>query len=479
MKERIQENPIEKPGISGTFSSVQEWKEAIDDFYQGKSVKIYDRYGYPELVKKEEEMAELVGVEKDELMLVSNGMAAVVESIESLGLKKGETILCSRYVYSQSGEYLKEIESRGIICVKVDPGDIEEMKSQIDQHKPKAIFTEIVGNDESMPVLNVEELFTKTEEMNQKYQEEMSLDKVLEKRLINKTWIRKWLGSENIIDLTNEQQKKLSELVQEFETTARKIDQDHSYAPLKSLIRYLEEKGIATEMDLHVKLLELQNLLNSAWLKKREDGLTLVLDNTLSTPSGFNLAKKMKQTKAPVIGIESGTKFYAHDVGTLGLVYGDAEKISQMKVRRAISGTYLPPAVEAILPERNPEEFEKLNKQSLESTRTLALSFSKIVGKYGITSVSSPSLPDHKNYDYAEKNMSEGAAGVFYISCKDSWKTAQILEDQIGKENIEYGGSFGFDKTRVGIFNDHLIRIAGGREKPEKLQTMCEAIESI
>jgi len=475
MKEQIQQ----KPEISGTYASVQEWKRALDGFFEGEPVKIYDRYGYPELVKKEQETAKLVGVEEDELMLLSNGMAAVVESMESLGLQKGETILCSPYVYSQSGEYLKELESRGIVCVKVDPGDIEEMKVQIDRHKPKAIFAEVVGNDESMPVLNVEELFAKTEEMNQKYQEEMSLNKVLERRLMTKSWIRKWLGSENASSLTSEQQEKLSELAQEFEATARKIDQDHSYFPLKSLIKSLNEKGIGLEMDLHVKALELQNLLNSAWLTKREDGLTLVLDNTLSTPSGFNLAKKMKQTSAPVIGIESGTKFYAHDAGTLGLVYGDAEKISKMKVRRAISGSYLPPAVEAILPERNPEEFEKLNKQSLENTRALALSFSKIVGKHGITSVSYPSLPSHKNYDYAKENMPEGAAGVFYIACEDAWKTAQILEDQIGKENIEYGGSFAFDKTRVGIFNDNVIRIAGGREEPEKLQAMCEAIESI
>ncbi|MBU4370036.1 PLP-dependent transferase [Patescibacteria group bacterium] len=479
MKEQIEENRGEKPGISGTYPSVQEWKQVFDDFYKGKSVKIYDRYGYPELMKKEEEIAKLVGVEKDELMLVNNGMAAVVEALESLGLKAGETILCSPYVYGQSGEYLKELESRGIICIKVDPGDIEEMKVQIDRHKPKAIFAEVVGNDEPMPVLNVEELFAKTEEINQRYKEEMSLDKVLERSLMNRAWVRKYLGSEKATTLTKEQQEKLSELVQEFEATARKIDQDHSYMPLRSLIKSLQEKGIGSEVDLRLRLLEFQNLLNSAWLAKKEDGLTLVLDNTLTTPTGFDLAKKMKQTSAPVIGIESGTKFYAHDTGTLGLVYGNAEKIAQMKVRRAVSGSYLPPAVEAILPERNPEEFKKLNKKSLETTRALALSFSKIIGKDGITAVSYPSLPEHKNYEYAEKEMPYGAAGVFYIFCEDAWKTAQVLEDRIGKENIEYGGSFGFDITRVGVFGEHSIRIAGGREEPEKLQAMCEAIESV
>jgi len=242
MKEQIQKNRGEKPGISGTYASVQEWKQAFDDFYEGKSVKIYDRYGYPELVKKEEETAKLVGVEKNELMLVSNGMAAVVESLESLGLQKGETLLYSPYVYSQSGEYLKELESRGIICIKVDPGNIEEMKVQIDRHNPRAIFAEIVGNDESMPVLNVEELFTKTEEVNKKYQEKMSLNKVLERSLMNRDWVRKWLGSEKATSLTEEQEEKLAELVQEFESTARKIDQDHSYMPLRSLIKSLEKK---------------------------------------------------------------------------------------------------------------------------------------------------------------------------------------------------------------------------------------------
>jgi len=480
MKKKDFENlPKSKEGISATYHSVKEWKQAFDDFHKGEPVKIYDRYGYPELDEKEAEIAKLVGVEDNELMLVSNGMAAVVEAIENLSLKKGETILCSPHVYSQSGEYLKELESRGIICVKVDPGNIEEMKKQIDRHKPKAIFSETVGNDESMPVLNVEELFSKIEETNRKYREHMSLNDVLERSLLNRSWVRKYLDSEKATPLTDEQQEKLVELVREFEVTAIKIDKEHSYMPLKSLTKFLEKKGIALEIDSRMRLLEFQNILNSAWLRKREDDLTLVLDNTLATPTGFNLAEKMRQTTAPVIGIESGTKFYAHDAGTLGLIYGDSERIAQMKTRRAVSGSYLPPAVEAILPERKPNEFHEINKINLENTETLALSFSKIIGKDGIISVSYPSLPGHKNYEYTKKEMPYGAAGVFYISCEDAWKTAQSLENRVGKENLEYGGSFAFETTRVGVFNEHLIRIAGGREEPEKLQEMCQAIENI
>jgi len=469
-KEKLRETPA----ISGTYQSVEDWKEAFDAFYKGESVKIYDRYGYPELLKNETETAKLVGVKDNELMLVNNGMAAVVESLEILGLKKGETILCSPFVYSQSGEFFKELKSRGVNCIEIDPGDIEGLKKQIDRHKPKVIFSETVGNAKEMPVLDVDQLFAKAEEINQMYKEERSLKNVLEKDL-SEPRIRQRLGFRGG---EISQKEEISELAEMFETVARKIDQDHSYMPLRTLIKSLEEKRIIL-LDRHQQLLELQNFLNTAWLAKKEDSLTLVLDNTLATPSGFDLAKKMKQTNVPVIGLESGTKFYAHDIGTMGLVYSRPEIIAQMKTRRSISGTYLPPAVEAILPERNPEEFHKLNRENLENTKTLALSLSKVIGRAGVITVSHPNLPGHRNYEYAEENMPSGATAVFYITCENAWETAKKLEEKIGPGKIEYGGSFAFEKTRVGVFNDTVIRIAGGREAPEALQELCEAIESV
>jgi len=464
----------EKPAISGTYHSVDEWKEAFAAYYAGKQVKIYDRYGYPELAEKETETAKLVGVEADELMLVNNGMAAVVEALESLELKKNETILHSPFVYSQSQEFFKELGARGINCIEIDPGNIEDLKKQIDRYKPKAVFSETVGNAQEMPVLDVDQLFAKVGEVNQEYQKERSLRTVLEK-ILAEPRIRQRLGFQEG-EISGEQET--SDLAGEFEEVARKIDQDHSYMPLRTLVKSLEERKIIF-LDCHRQLLELQNLLNAAWLAKREDGLTLVLDNSLATPSGFDLAKKMKETDVPVIGLESGTKFYAHDVGTSGIVYSRPEIIGRMKTRRAISGTYLPPAVEAILPERHPEEFHQLNQETLENTKALALSFSKVAGHSGIVSVSHPNLPDHKNYEYAQENMPCGASAVFYVVCENAWETAKKLEKKLGKGKVEYGGSFAFEKTRVGIFNDQLIRIAGGREMPEALQEICEAIESL
>jgi len=74
--------------------------------------------------------------------------------------------------------------------------------------------------------------------------------------------------------------------------------------------------------------------------------------------------------------------------------------------------------------------------------------------------------------------MPEGGTAVFYLVCEDAWKVAKKLQDKLGKR-IEFGASFAFEKTRVGVFNDNLLRIAGGNESPEEIQEMLEAIESI
>jgi len=467
--------------ISGKYETVEEWKEVFDKWLKGTPVKGYDRYNYPDLIKREEEVAKLVGVEPGKLLMYNSGMSAIVEALESLSLKKGDVLLYASAVYDQSKEFMqKNLIDRGIKCIPIESGDIDKTKALIDEHHPKVIFTEIVGNDLNMPVTDVDALINKVEQTNEKYQENLGLSRVLEKQLRRRSWIRDWLDIKPGEELNRKQEAKLLVLVDKFERVAQEISQKHSYLPLRELVKVFEAQGITKGMDRRTILLELKSLIDTAWLAKRENPITLIIDNTISTSSGFDLVKRVKESKTPILAVESGTKFYALDKGTFGLLYtNSADKITELKLRRAVTGSYLPPAVEAVLPERNKEEFDVRNKQILSNTKALAQTIAKMVGgELGIKAVSHPNLPTHPNYDYTSKNMPDGGSAVFYISCKDAWKVAKQLQEKLGKR-IEFGASFAFEKTRLGVFNDNLLRIAGGTESPEELQQMLEDVESI
>ncbi len=469
----------EKPEITGRYSTVTEWREILTKWYAGEVVKGYDRYGHPKLAERERKVAELVGTD---VLLYNCGMAAIVEALESHHLTQNDVLLYSPDVYGQSKDFIEnELKSRGIKCIPFNSGDPDEVKRLIAQHRPKVIFAETVGNAPGMPVLDVDALFKQVEQTNEKYQQEATLSKVLERQLIRRPWIRNWLDLKPGEKPNQAQGEKLSALVPEFEATARKIDQAHDLLPLRDLLKSLGKKGIdfGQEMDLRSKTLELKWLLDSAWLAKREVPITLILDNTLPTPSGFDLAEKLKQTKTPVLAVESGTKLFALDSGTLGVLYSNSsDKMLELKVRRAVTGSYLPAAVEDLLPERTKSEFDVRNKQTLKNTRLLAQSFSRIVGKAGVKAVSHPNLPGHSNYEYTDKHMPEGGSAIFYLDCENSWELAAKLEAKLGNR-IEYGGSFGLPKTRLLPLDDNLFRIAGGTESAEDMEEILAVIESI
>lgn len=482
-KEQISEKKME---VSGAYQSVDEWKAAFDKWVTGQPVEGYARYDYPALKKREEEVAKEVGVDK--VLLYNSGMSAINDALESLYLTKGDVLLYSPSVYGESKTFIeKDLVNRGVKCIPIESGKIDEVKKLINQYHPKAIFTETVGNAPDMPVVDLKALFEKTEQMNEKYQKELKLSNLLYNQLIRKSWITTWRTHDEegreIEEHSPQHKQKLEDFVElglQFEKIARKINQEQSYIPLKDLLYYLEEKRIRVASDRRGALLELKSIIDTVWLAKRETPMTLILDNTLPTETGLNLAKKIKKTKAPVLAVDSGTKFFALDKATMGLVYSNnPDKMTELYVMRMRSGSYLPKGSEALLPERTKEEFDVRNKQVLKNAKSLAQSFAKLVGKIGVKAVSHPNLPIHPNYEYAEKNLPDGATAVFYIQCENAWETAKKLEEAGLKDKVEYGGSFAFEKTRVGIFGDTIIRIAAGNESPEELGKIIEVIESV
>jgi len=465
-----------KPEITGRYSTVAEWKEVLDKWSKGDpTVKGYDRYGYPALEKREKEVSELVGTD---VLLYNCGMAAIVEALESHHLTKGDVLLYSPDVYEQSKKFIEdELVKRGVKCISMESGKPDKVNALIKKWNPKVIFAETVGNTPEMPVVDIDTLFSTVEKFNEKYQQETTLSKVLEKKLRTKPWIREWLDVKPGEKWSKEQEQKLRDLIPEFEKTARKVNQDRSFMPIRDLVKLLRDGEIELGDDRSV-LLEIASVLDYAWLAKRETPMALILDNTLATPTGLDLAEKIKKTEAPVIGVESGTKFYALDLTTAGLVYSNSpDKMAELKVRRAVTGSYLPPEAEALLPERTKQEFDIRNTRTLANTMSLAQSFSKIIGKMGIRAVSHPNLPSHPNYERASQTMPDGATAIFYLECENAWETATELEKKLG-DRIEYGGSFGHAKTRFLPLDDHVFRIAGGAESAEEIEEIKKIIES-
>lgn len=444
----------EEMGITTSYSTIEEWEEVLKKYKKGESVEIYQRGGYAELEEREKKTAELIGMKKDEVVLFNAGMAAIRESLELENLTKGDVVLYSPDLYNHSKDYIEnELPKRGIKTIPIDSGNIEAVEKAIDEHRPKVIFMETVGNTPNMPVIDVDRLIKKVEKTNKKYQEEHSFSNQLEKILDRRGW---------------------GDLLDKFEKAGRKMNKEHSYMSLRGLVRKM-----GPVYDRRKALLDAKSIIDTAWLAKREKPITLILDNTIPTSTNLKLAKKLEKTDVPILVVESGTKFFAHDKGTLGLVYSkDKEKILELKLRRAETGTYLPSTVEELLPEWTKKEFEVRNKRVLQNTKFLAETLAKLTGKIGIEAVSHPNLLSHPNYEYTSENLPDGASAMFYIKCKDSIETAKKLKEVLGKK-VEIGGSFGFEKTRLLPLFEGILRIAGGNEKSEEIEEILETIEKL
>lgn len=238
----------EKMGITKTYATVEEWKDDLEKYKKGEVVGFYQRGGYPELAEREKKIAELVGMKEDEVVLFNAGMAAIRESLEAESLTKGDVVVYSPYLYGQSKNYVeKELPKRGIKTVPVESGNIEQVEKAIDEHKPKVVFVETLGNAPNMPIVEVDRLISKVEETNKEYQGEHSFSKQLEKIISRKDEFYK-------------------ELLPEIEEVGRKVNQTHSYMPLRSLIRKLEKefptmKKFSERRDI---LLELKSIIDTA-----------------------------------------------------------------------------------------------------------------------------------------------------------------------------------------------------------------------
>jgi|GEM_PF-2330063 len=497
--------------VSKAFQTVDESMEALGAFFAGKSPNFYDRYDNAELAQAEREMAKRLGTDK--VLLYNSGMSAISSVLENLNLASGDVLLYSPYVYDESRMYIENLRNLGIRCIEMDPGDTQGLQKLIEQHHPRAIYAETMANNPKMQALDTQTLFKTAEEMNAKFKPK-TFDEAIKERLVKTPWINDWVGKlaasaeDDKIDRKTiwgkidavltaiahwqgmttapnfhmDQKALLNKLTQFFGEARERITEDKAVMGIKGLVDDL--KG----MDFPVgrnKLSELVLIIERAWDVSRQKPMTIILDNTIPTETIKDMGADIKKTKAPVIIVDSGTKFMAKDKATMGIVYTNDKKIMEGLYNwRAVDGGYLPrPSVERI-PNVSKEEFDARNKNIMANGKKLAEAFASVVGRGDIASVSHPNLPGHPSYEYVSQHMPNGSVAVFYVECaKPAAEVCRKLEKLGLAGKIEYGGSFAFEKTRFGVFDPSgkstSLRIAAGNESPADIEAICKIIESL
>ncbi|MBI2074586.1 MAG: PLP-dependent transferase [Candidatus Levybacteria bacterium] len=214
----------------------------------------------------------------------------------------------------------------------------------------------------------------------------------------------------------------------------------------------------------------------------------IILDNTLATPTGLPLAKRIKDLPFPVIVVESGTKFYALNQDIFGIATTNNQDIlAKLRGRRQMIGSLTPPSTvrtveQVILPTK--EEFDRRNKVIFRNTLALAKACAEVGEETGKFAVFHPNLPSHPNFKLAQRLFPDGASPVFYIQSmgfndEDQYAMAQALWDNpTVRELCELGQSFGFPKTRIWFDPSYsAVRVSGGLETPEQMEILTTAFK--
>jgi len=106
---------------------------------------VYTRYGNPTVAALEEAIAQLEGGEA--AVGFATGMAAVHAALLSIGLRSGDTIVCSQDVYGATYSLLATLFARlGIKVAFVEIQDLVSLKATIARERPKLVWIETVSN---------------------------------------------------------------------------------------------------------------------------------------------------------------------------------------------------------------------------------------------------------------------------------------------------------------------------------------------
>ena len=241
----------------------------------------------------------------------------------------------------------------------------------------------------------------------------------------------------------------------------------------------------------------------------RECKPTVILDNTLPTPTLitpdliFRLAKDLK-----VLVVESGTKFYALNAETLGIIYSNDQKaIAKLRDERSTTGTILTFSQTLLLldvlkrtysqdnPESMKAQFDARNRLIISNANLLALGCELHEGPQSLT-IAYPNLRSHQNHQLAIETYPNGSSPVFFITSKNGDSYLPYFETKSGpkdqfellealllkpylRENTVLRQSFGFDSTTIYPYPDPTmpcIRVSAGTEDVDKVMALASSL---
>ncbi len=434
------------------------WKEQIENYASGGGIDIYARTGYPELKKREKDFAEMVGA--PDTALFNAGMAAIHTAIEAEDLKPGDVVLCGRDVYSQTKNVYESLEKRGIKIELIDSGDMDEIKEKIKTERPRLVILEDVANAATMQVADVKKLIEFSEEANERYQTELTSEKLLEKYFSSR------VGKYGTYDkIQDELKEEIVERIGEFKEGGNALVFKDIVEKLKNIA------GISN----HEAVREVARIVKFVIGQGREK-LSLIIDNTLASPNLYNPIKELGDSDVEMVVVESGTKHFqeGNDKITLGIVYSkNKEKITAIKAKRAEIGTYLQPNDEKEIPKDITEVMPEIMRRHAKNAEELAGILSKI---NNITEVSHPNLSEHEYSELANKIAPDGLVSLFWIKVPDAPAFVKRVHE-LGGGKIGIGGSFGHKKTWLMNLGDETVRIAAGSENDDDFQKVMDAFK--
>jgi len=428
-----------------TKHTPKSWDEQIKKHISGQETDVYARYGYPELAKREKEFAEMIGAA--DAAIFNAGMAAIHTSVEAENLKPGDVVLCGKDVYELTSKIYEDLKERGVKIVLTDSGDMDEIERKIKTDKPRLIILESVANAKNMQVTDLKKLFEFSNAANEKYETELNPASLFDKYFASRKSKYGAIADDFKKDFLN----KLSEFKEGgnpfvFRSVIKKLGSKEAVR----LIKYVLSNG--------------------------RDKLSVIIDNTLTSPILHNPLKDLKGEKTEAVVVESATKHWqkGEDKITMGIAYSnDADKIKAIKEKRTEIGTYLQPAGEKELPKDIAEVMPEIVRRHAAN----ALRLAKLLSDCGMD-VSHPNLPEHKNSRLAKEMAPQGLVTLFYLSVP----SARLFVEQaheLGKGKIGVGGSFGHKNTWIMSLDDHTVRIAAGSEDEKDFQEIMDIFKKV
>ncbi|MCR4342302.1 MAG: pyridoxal-phosphate dependent enzyme [Patescibacteria group bacterium] len=125
---------------------------------QGNPGVNYNRYESNQLISVERQLAEVLGLNQEEigLLVTSSGMAAynIIEAyLQRHVLKPGDTVLIPQYIYFETDEQISKLPNINI--KRANTHDINEICNLIKKNKPKVVFLDPLTNTVELRLTDV------------------------------------------------------------------------------------------------------------------------------------------------------------------------------------------------------------------------------------------------------------------------------------------------------------------------------------